>query len=79
MQHTQTQNVCAKAHLEIRRRKKKGQLYSGNTTETGCFELLSTVYLRHQDKFQAKILADLCCAEECLHTIFYLFIPQKPR
>lgn len=64
---------------EKEKKKNNGQRYSGNTTETGCFELLSTAYLRHQDKFQAKILADLCCVEECLHTIFYLFIPQKPR
>lgn len=72
MQHTQTHNKCAKAHLEIK--KTPNQPYPGNTTETGWFELLSIVYLRHQDKFQAKILADLCYVE-CLHTIFiYLFL-----
>lgn len=68
MQHT---------HKELKK-KKKSQPYPRNTTETGCFEMLNTVYLRHQDKFQAKILAGLC-VEEYLSTIFLFIYTSKAK
>lgn len=50
---------------------KKGQFYSGKTTET---ELFSAVQLRH--KSQASMLADFCCIAEG-SLFFCLFMSQK--
>jgi len=80
VQHTQTQNLRVKAQLEIKKKKNlKSQPYSGNTTETGYFELLSTVLPETSGQISSKnISRSLLCKGKFTRNFLSIYTSKSP-